>query len=71
MGRKHRKREQSQSSKRARLHRRQALFAGLYPGLAHPSHIAFRFNRMGHPLYQRLIDQRQRRVLAWLRRIGR
>lgn len=52
MGRKNYRRGGAQRSKRARQHRKEALHAGLWGWLAHPSHISWRKNRNGHPLYK-------------------
>lgn len=40
-----------QRSKRARLHKKQALWAGLPHWFGHPSHVSYRPNRNGNPIY--------------------
>lgn len=57
-----RTKRQTQRSKRARLHRHEAHFARMRPLAAHPSHIAFRWNRMGDYVYRRLLERRIKRM---------
>lgn len=59
------KQRRLQRSKRARQHRREAHYARMRRITAHCSHISFRWNRMGDPVYRQLLAKR----IRWMERL--